>query len=82
MVHTEPPRIVTPFVPGIYLCEDYRCGGCRSAFAEVLVVFPGMKTARWALLAPGCSYEGPRTTLNMGNPTCERLFERVYNHPF
>jgi hypothetical protein len=80
VVHTKPPQISTPFAPGIYLCEGNDCNDCLCAFAEVLVVFPGMKTARWALLAPGCSSGMPATTLNIGHPYCKRFLERGIPH--
>jgi hypothetical protein len=80
MVHTEPPRISTPFVPGIYMYEDFGCPDCRGPFAQALVVFPGMKTARWVLLSPGCEPQNESSTLKKGHYTCKRLFERVFNH--
>jgi hypothetical protein len=63
MVHTEPPRIATPFVPGIYLRENNGCEYCLRAFTEVLFIFPGMKRARWALLSPGCLHPFPDAAL-------------------
>jgi hypothetical protein len=84
MAHTEPPPISTPFVPGIYLWESF--DHCREPWAQVLVIFPGMKTARWARLLPGCGcyfhYASSHTTLNKRYYTCERLLQRFENQSF
>jgi hypothetical protein len=80
MVHTERPRISPPFIPGIYMHERYGCDHCQRPIAEALVVFPGMKTARWVLLSTGCEPWNVPSTLKKGNYTCKRLFKRIFNH--
>jgi hypothetical protein len=80
MVHTERPPISPPFVPGIYMSERLGCEYCRGPVVEALVIFPGMKTARWVLISVGCEPQNESTTLKGGHYTCKKLYERISNH--